>query len=128
MSTYAVTRKSDGAEVYRYAADAPVEWAGMEFATHDHAAEPDPAPPPAPSVYGGRRDLTVLEFMRLFTADERIAIRAAAAQSAVAQDYLDLMYHADIVHLDDADTQTALAMFEQSGILPPGRRAEVNNG
>lgn len=38
MTTYIVTRKSDGAEVYRYHADAPIEWGGMEFATHDHTA------------------------------------------------------------------------------------------
>ena len=38
MSTYIVTRKSDGVEVYRYHADAPIEWGGMEFATHDHTA------------------------------------------------------------------------------------------
>lgn len=36
MSEYVVTRKSDGVEIYRYSADAPIEWSGMEFATHDH--------------------------------------------------------------------------------------------
>lgn len=41
MTTYIVTRKSDGQEVYRYNADAPIEWSGMEFATHDHVAEAD---------------------------------------------------------------------------------------
>lgn len=41
MTTYIVTRKVDQEVVYRYGADAPIEWGGMEFATHDHAAAPD---------------------------------------------------------------------------------------
>lgn len=36
MSVYIVTSKATGKEVYRYEADAPIEWNGMEFATHDH--------------------------------------------------------------------------------------------
>ena len=36
MPEYIVTRKTDGAEIYRYNADAPIEWSGMEFADHDH--------------------------------------------------------------------------------------------
>lgn len=130
MSRYIVTRKADGAQVYSYNAEAPIEWQGMEFATFDHVEQPEPVATvvPAPSLYGGRRDLTVLEFIRLFTSSERIAIRSAAEQSPAAADYLDLMYHADIVHLDDPDTQTALAMFEGVGILTAARRIEVNNG
>ena len=33
---YAVTRKSDGAVVYRYQNDVPIEWDGMEFMTRRH--------------------------------------------------------------------------------------------
>lgn len=36
MPEYIVTRKTDGAEIYRYNADAPIEWCGMAFASHDH--------------------------------------------------------------------------------------------
>lgn len=39
---YVVTRKADGAEVYRYSADAPIEWAGFEFALFDHTVVVDP--------------------------------------------------------------------------------------
>lgn len=46
MKTFVVTRKSDGEVVYRYQAEAPIEWAGMEFATHAHE-EDAPAPTPA---------------------------------------------------------------------------------
>lgn len=46
MPHYVVTRKADQVEVYRYAADAPVEWIGYEFTTHDHAPIPDEVDPP----------------------------------------------------------------------------------
>lgn len=39
MPVYRVCRKSGGAEVYRYTADAAVEWVGMEFDTHDHLGQ-----------------------------------------------------------------------------------------
>jgi hypothetical protein len=130
VSTYVVTLKATGQEVYRYSAESPVEWQGMEFATHDHVALPElPAEPSSPpTMYGGRRDLAVLEFMRLLTPTERITIRMAAAQNALIADYLDLMYHAKIVHLDDTDTSNALHMMEQGGILGAGRAAEILNG
>lgn len=49
MSLFVVSVTATGAEVYRYEAPVPVEWAGMEFATHTHTALPDttPALPPA---------------------------------------------------------------------------------
>lgn len=130
MATYVVTLKATGQEVYRYSAESPVEWQGMEFATHDHVELPEPTTVPITptTVYGGRRDLTVLEFMRLFLPAERIAIRAAGQASPVAADYLDLMYQAPLVRLDDADTQNALYMFQQAGILTAERVAEVLNG
>lgn len=130
MTTYVITRKSDGQEVYRYTAEAAIEWQGMEFATHDHVELPEPpaAPVTPTTVYGGRRELTVLEFMRLFLPAERIAIRAAGQASPVAADYLDLMYQAPLVRLDDSDTQNALYMFQQAGILTAERAAEVLNG
>lgn len=44
MSVFRVIRKADGALVYRYEADQPIEWDGMGFATHDHVEElPEPA-------------------------------------------------------------------------------------
>lgn len=42
MTTYIVTRKSDGQEVYRYGSPVPIEWNDMGFATHDHTAQADP--------------------------------------------------------------------------------------
>ena len=50
MSIYAVIRKTDQVKVYEYASEAPVEWNGMEFATHDHVEQPPADLPPAAPV------------------------------------------------------------------------------
>ena len=40
---YVVTNRVTGAEVYRYAAEAPVEWAGLGFDTHAHEPLVEPS-------------------------------------------------------------------------------------
>ena len=45
MTTYIVTRKSDGQQVYRYGADAPIPWDGFPFSEYDHAALTEPTAP-----------------------------------------------------------------------------------
>lgn len=124
MAEYIVTRKSDGAEVYRYQSDAPIEWTGMGFAEYNHVLAP------APSEEGGAAGIvgctmTKLEYLRRFTVDERVAIRAAAAQNAVLADYLALMELAQEINLDDPDTVAAVQMLEQAGLIAAGRAAEV---
>lgn len=126
MTTYAVIEKATGREVYRYAHTEPVEWQGMEFATHDHVVVPDepapPAPAPTPQVW------TRLEYLRRFTAAERITIRAAAAQSPVLADYLQLLDLAEEVRSDDPDTIAAAQMLEAATLIAPGRAAEILGG
>ena len=128
MAEYIVTRKSDGVEVYRYQSDAPVEWNGMAFATHDHL--PAPAINPDGSIEGVvvGRTLTKLEYLRRFTVDERVAIRAAAEQNAVLADYLQLMELAQDINTSDADTVAAVTMLEQAGLIAAGRAQEILNG
>lgn len=128
MSEYIVTRKSDGAEVYRYQSDTPVEWNGMEFATHDHT--PAPVPNPDGSSVGAivGRTMTQLEYLRRFTVEERVAIRAAAAHNPVLTDYLQLMELAQDINTGDADTIAAVTLLEQTGLIAPGRANEVLNG
>jgi hypothetical protein len=78
--------------------------------------------------YGGRRTLSKLEFLELFTADERIAVRQARGSSAALDDYLYLMELANEVDLDNPKTQGGLMMLEQAGILASGRAQEILNG
>ena len=123
-----VTRKSDGEEVLRYSSDAPVEWAGMEFATHDHT-ESTEQPVDAPLQ---ERNISGVSYLRRFTQAERIAIRAAAAQSAELDDYLKLLdatiAQGGLVNLNDTDAIAALAMIEQAGLIATGRAQEILNG
>jgi acyl-CoA synthetase (AMP-forming)/AMP-acid ligase II len=69
--------------------------------------------------------LTKLEYLRRFTQAERIAIRAAAAQSPVLDDYMQLMELATEVDTSDTDTVTAVRMLEQAGLIAAGRADEI---
>jgi hypothetical protein len=141
MTTYAVINKAlaalqdppkapdapdNEARVYLYSDDAPVEWQGMEFATHDHVALPDDPPPDAPPVPAFV--WTRLEYLRRFTPAERITIRAAAAASPILADYLQLLDLAEEVRSDDPDTIAAVQMLEGAGLIAPGRAAEILGG
>lgn len=123
MAEYIVTRKSDGAEVYRYQSEAPVEWNGMEFSTHDHVTVAQQ--PVAPN---GPRTMTKLEYLRRFTVEERVGIRAAAEQNAVLADYLALMELAQEINTGDPDTIAAVTILEQAGLIAAGRAQEILNG
>lgn len=129
MPTFRVINKTTSQEVYRYAADAAIEWVGMEFATHDHVLMPEDAPTPADTrKYQGRRILSKLEFLELFNQTERITIRQARNVSPALDDYLYLLELAHEVNLDSADTQTGVNMLEQAGIIEAGRAGEILNG
>jgi hypothetical protein len=126
MTTYVVTRKSDSVEVYRYNADAPIEWSGMGFADHDHAPEADPSGvTDAPIV---AMTWTKLEYLRRFTQAERIAIRGAAKAVPELEDYLQLLELASEVRSDDPDIASALAMLGGAGLIGAGRAGEILNG
>ena len=73
----------------------------------------------------GNRTMTKLDYLRRFTGDERVAIRAAAKQSPVLEDYLALLELSLDVSLDDPDTVQAVGMLEQIGLIAPGRAAEI---
>jgi hypothetical protein len=123
MPTYIVTRKSDGAEVYRYEAPVPIEFIGFEFATHDHAEAPPEPPAEQPTVVG--RVMSKLAYLRLFTQTERIAIRNAAEGSDALKDYLELLNIAEEVNTADPDIQAALRMLEAVGLIGAGRADEI---
>ena len=125
MTTYIVTRKSDGAEVYRYGAEAPIEWVGFEFATHDHVQAPDPVEPQAPAaVYEWPR----LDFLRRFTPAERIAIRTERVTDPILNDFFSLLEQAITVHSNDPDTQAGMGYLVQIGKLTAARRDEILGG
>lgn len=127
MTTFVVTRKSDGLEIIRYAAMSPVEQVNeciVPFADFDHTEFIDGAVDVTPTSY----TWTKLAYLRRFTQAERMAIRDAAKQSAELADYLELLALAEEIKSDDPDIITALAMLEGAGLLPSGRAQEILNG
>ena len=73
----------------------------------------------------GNRTMTKLEYLRRFTGNERVAIRAAAKQSPILEDYLALLELSLDVSLDDPDTIQAVGMLEAVGLIASGRAAEI---
>ena len=128
MPIYNVIRKSDGQQVYEYNSDAPIEWSGMEFATHDHIEHVEINEDGSIEGTVTGRVMTKLEYLRRFTQDERVAIRAAAKSNAVLEDYMALLELAQDVNTTDADTVAAVNMLEQVGLIAAGRAQEILNG
>lgn len=125
MTTYLVTRKSDGQQVYGYNADAPIEWTGFEFATHDHAAQVEITPDGDIEGQVTGRVMTKLEFLRRFTQDERVTIRTVAKTNAVLEDYMAMIDLAQEIDTSDADTKAGVQMLEAVGLLAAGRAQEI---
>jgi hypothetical protein len=133
MNIYIVTRKSDGVEVHRYVSDEAVEWAGFEFATHDHVVVVEPVTPtvPQPPV-----KITKLAFRNRFTQNEKIAIEIAAlddptalmqqrAMSAALRASQQDVAVAQFIDLTRVDTRAGVQQLEAAGLLAVGRALEI---
>ena len=82
MTIYAVTRKSDHVEVYRYVAAQVMETEGYTFDLYDHTEVPDTPIPQPP--YSGTWHITKLAFRNRFTQAEKVAIEIAALDNPAA--------------------------------------------
>lgn len=128
MPIFVVTRKSDGAEIYRYDNDAPVEWVGMEFATHDHVEYVAP-PEVIPAAVGPRR-LTKLQFIGRM-GDDFDTLFAASKTVLAVEKFMKMLDWATpdddgtSVDLDDPRVIGALQAFEGAGLMASGRAAEI---
>jgi len=83
-----------------------------------------PEPPPPPPV----DELHKVDFLRLFTQAERIAIRQAAKLNPVVEDYQAILDAATIIRLSDADIQEGVPELEDAGLIGPGRAAQILSG
>lgn len=82
---------------------------------HHYPAQPVSFLPPEP--------LTKLAFLRRFTAEERISIRASL--DPVIVDFMALLDLAEEVRLDDPDTLAAVRYLTALGLLTGDREAAV---
>lgn len=132
MTTYTVTNKQTGAVVYRYASDAPVEWTGMGFDTHDHTPEVEEITDVIPRMETSRR-LTKLAFIGRLGNDFRNILSAAKARVDVEMfvkmlDWATPDADGTSVDLDDPRVAGALQMLEAGGLIGSGRAQEILNG
>ena len=91
---------------------------GTQAVTELSPEHHEPAPPivaPAP--------MSKLEFLRRFTAEERIALRASA--DPVVVDFMALLDLASEVRTGDRDTVAAMEYMSALGLLAEGRTAEI---
>lgn len=72
-----------------------------------------------------KTELTKLEFLNRFTADERIAIRAAAQSNAAIADYLAMLEAAQNVSLTDPRTISGAQALETASLIASGRAAQI---
>lgn len=119
MANWIVEDRITGEVVYAYGADVATDFPEYPFAQFNHFRQKEVETVPIP------RTITKLEYLRRFTTDERVAIRAAASANPVLDDYLKLMELAQEINLDDQDTVSAVNMLEQAGLIALGRAAEV---
>ena len=137
---YIVTETATGNEVYRYQADAAIEWNGMEFATHTHTEHVEPVEGEviAPK-FGGRRLLTKLEFRSLFpvlalksidryqTQFEQSAFLTDAQKDDIRTSFKDYDEALD-VDLDDPRWVPGLGLYVGLGYMTKQEVAEVLRG
>lgn len=137
MTVYRVIRKSDEVEVYRYGADAPIEWDAFPYADYDHEAVVED-PVSSPEDPPGAWHITKLAFRSRFTAAEKTALELAALHNAslainhaanllaagvraAMADQRDATY----IDLKREDTRSGVQMLEQAGLIAAGRAAEI---
>ena len=100
------------------------EWDGVTL-TKPVIVEPAPVEPVV--TYA---KVSPVEFMLLFTAAERVAIKAARENDPVIDDFLDIIEDPRLTHVDLglASTQEALDYLTTASKIAAGRKAEILTG
>jgi hypothetical protein len=70
-------------------------------------------------------ELNKIDFLRLFTQAERIAIRQAATDYPAIADYQAMLDATDKPRLSDPDMQMGVPLLELGGLLGVGRAAQI---
>lgn len=122
MPNYVVQDRATGEVVHAYGADQPSHADVYPFDTYNHI-------PQVVVIEPAVREISGVAYLRRFAQAERIAIRGAASQSPLLDDYLKLLdatiAQGGIVNLDDDDTVAAVGLLEQAGLIAAGRGAEI---
>ncbi len=136
MPNFRATYKPTG-QVVEYIEPMPLpehltdDWR-LEEVSEAYVAPPDSGAPIDNRMFGGRRQLTKLEFVALLGADFT-AILSAAKQSVDVEAFVIMVTLATpdangyAIELDDP-RMVALHQLEQAGVLGAGRAQEILNG
>lgn len=104
------------------------QWQGIEWVLLDerppYVAPPEPTPAPVPAP----PPLSKIEFLRLFTPAEIVAIRAAASTNELVAYYQYMLDATTVVLLTDPDIVSGVPMLEAGGLIAPGRASQILAG
>lgn len=73
-------------------------------------------------------EMEPIDFVRLFTQDERIAIRQAARLDPRVEDYEDQLAKSKTIILTDPGILAGVPLLEAYGLIGPGRAARILRG
>ena len=128
MSTWQVTERATGKVVYAYTSDEPVEWPGMEYATHNHNRVIEVVEAP-------KRRLTKLEHIGRMGEAVFVSIIGMAQQSVEIAAWVEMVRmttpdpDGTSIDLDDPRTLAGLNALEPvliaQGIVSEGWAAGV---
>ena len=128
MSTWQVTERATGKVVYAYTSDEPVEWPGMEYATHNHNKVIEVVEAP-------KRRLTKLELIGRMGEAVFVSIIGMAQQSVEMAAWVEMVRmttpdpDGTSIDLDDPRTLAGLNALEPvliaQGIVSEGWAAGV---
>ena len=128
MSTWQVTERATGKVVYAYTSDEPVEWPGMEYATHNHNKVIEVVEAP-------KRMLTKLELIGRMGEAVFVSIIGMAQQSVEIAAWVEMVRmttpdpDGTSIDLDDPRTLAGLNALEPvliaQGIVSEGWAAGV---
>ncbi|MCA3573149.1 MAG: hypothetical protein IOC86_04480 [Aestuariivirga sp.] len=104
---------------------AAVPDAAVELGYVNQGFFPFTPPPPEPEPVD---ELHKVDFLRLFTQAERIAIRSAAKVNPIVEDYQAMLDAATVIRLSDADIQEGIPDLEDAGLIGPGRAVQILAG
>lgn len=119
-TVYEVINLANNAVINRIVLENPGLWeppAGQAIRLFIAPDPPEFSEPPAPAP------LTPLAFLRRFTAQERITIRACPYP--IVQDFLLLIDVAQDIRVDDPDTIAGVHYLAQQGLIASARVAEI---
>ena len=137
MPNFRATHKQTG-EVAEYSKPLPLpehltEGWRLEEVSEAYVAPPDPEAPDDTRMFGGRRELTKLEFVSLLGSGF-ISILADAKNNVEAEAWVKIVDLATpnaeghSINLDDPRIEAGLQAFEAQGVVAPGTTERVIHG